>query len=173
LGWVLALSKMCLRWGRCERHPYPNLNSSPNPKTLTLILTLTLTLTLTPTLTNPNPNPYRDPNLTLTLFLSLFLFLFLFLFLTLTQTPNLHLNLTLALTISLTQVGSVGTFSWGGAASTYFFIDPVEDLVVVYATQLMNRDDHVFPRNGMLVAMVYGALEDTAQKQRLPPFSKL
>jgi CubicO group peptidase (beta-lactamase class C family) len=70
------------------------------------------------------------------------------------------------------QIGSPGSFSWGGAASTYFFIDPVEDLAVVYSTQVMNRDDHVFPRNGMLMAMVYGALDDSGSRRR-PPFSKL
>ena len=33
--------------------------------------------------------------------------------------------------------GSVGDFGWGGAASTTFVVDPVEDMVVVFMTQLM------------------------------------
>lgn len=33
--------------------------------------------------------------------------------------------------------GSVGDFSWGGLASTYFWIDPREQLIVVFMTQLM------------------------------------
>ena len=33
--------------------------------------------------------------------------------------------------------GSVGDFGWGGAASTTFHIDPVEDMVVLFMTQLM------------------------------------
>ena len=33
--------------------------------------------------------------------------------------------------------GSVGDFGWGGAASTYFWVDPVEDLVCVLMTQLL------------------------------------
>jgi len=33
--------------------------------------------------------------------------------------------------------GSVGDFGWGGAASTTFVVDPVEDVVMVFMTQLM------------------------------------
>ena len=32
---------------------------------------------------------------------------------------------------------SKGTFSWGGAASTFFWIDPEEDVAVVFMTQLL------------------------------------
>jgi len=34
-------------------------------------------------------------------------------------------------------IGSVGDFGWGGAASTAFWVDPVEDLSVVFFTQLL------------------------------------
>jgi CubicO group peptidase (beta-lactamase class C family) len=34
-------------------------------------------------------------------------------------------------------VASAGTYSWGGAASTEFFVDPVEDLTVSFYTQLL------------------------------------
>jgi CubicO group peptidase (beta-lactamase class C family) len=33
--------------------------------------------------------------------------------------------------------GSTGDYCWGGAASTYFWVDPKEDMVVVFMTQLM------------------------------------
>ena len=33
--------------------------------------------------------------------------------------------------------GSEGDFGWGGAASTYFWIDPVEHLIVIFMTQLL------------------------------------
>jgi len=33
--------------------------------------------------------------------------------------------------------GSTGDFCWGGAASTYFWVDPKEDMAVVFMTQLM------------------------------------
>lgn len=33
--------------------------------------------------------------------------------------------------------GSAGDFSWGGMASTYFWVDPREELIVIFMTQLM------------------------------------
>ncbi len=33
--------------------------------------------------------------------------------------------------------GSIGDYCWGGAASTYFWVDPKEDMAVVFMTQLM------------------------------------
>ena len=33
--------------------------------------------------------------------------------------------------------GSVGDYGWGGAASTSFWVDPVQDLAVVFMTQLL------------------------------------
>lgn len=38
------------------------------------------------------------------------------------------------------NIGSVGEFGWSGAASTHVLIDPKEDLVAVYCTQLMGGD---------------------------------
>ena len=35
-------------------------------------------------------------------------------------------------------MGSKGMYHWGGAAGTVFWIDPVEELVVVSMMQLMN-----------------------------------
>jgi len=34
-------------------------------------------------------------------------------------------------------IGSIGDFGWGGAASTAFWVDPVEDLCVLFFTQLL------------------------------------
>ena len=40
--------------------------------------------------------------------------------------------------VARTQLtGSTGEFWWGGAASTAFWIDPVEDISVVFLTQYM------------------------------------
>lgn len=52
--------------------------------------------------------------------------------------------------------GSVGEYGWGGLASTTFFVDPVEDMVVVFMTQLMPSS--AYPIRQQLRAMVYGAL---------------
>jgi len=38
------------------------------------------------------------------------------------------------------NLGSVGEFGWSGAASTHVLIDPKEDLVAIYCTQLMGGD---------------------------------
>ena len=35
------------------------------------------------------------------------------------------------------NIGSVGGFGWSGAASTHLFIDPKEDLIAIYCTQLL------------------------------------
>jgi CubicO group peptidase (beta-lactamase class C family) len=56
-----------------------------------------------------------------------------------------------------TQVaGSAGTFLWGGLASTLFWIDPTDDVVVVFMTQLVPSG--TFDFRGQLTALVYGAL---------------
>ena len=56
--------------------------------------------------------------------------------------------------------GSTGNFAWGGAASTIFWCDPVEDLSVVFFTQVMGMQ----PRN-MLRAKIGSMVSETA---RLP-----
>jgi CubicO group peptidase (beta-lactamase class C family) len=54
--------------------------------------------------------------------------------------------------------GSVGDFGWGGAASTTFWVDPVEDLVCVFMTQLLPSSTH--PIRSQLKQLVYQALVD-------------
>jgi CubicO group peptidase (beta-lactamase class C family) len=54
--------------------------------------------------------------------------------------------------------GSVGDFGWGGAASTYFWIDPVEELTVVFMTQLLPSSTH--PVRSQLKQLVHQALVD-------------
>jgi CubicO group peptidase (beta-lactamase class C family) len=53
-------------------------------------------------------------------------------------------------------VGSAGSFMWGGAASTTFWVDPAEQLGVVFMTQLMPSGTFDFP--SQLRSLVYGAL---------------
>lgn len=59
--------------------------------------------------------------------------------------------------IATTQPGSEGTFSWGGMASTFFWIDPVEDLVAIQMTQLMPSGS--YPIRPQLQQLVYAAIE--------------
>jgi len=54
--------------------------------------------------------------------------------------------------------GTPGEFAWGGAASTAFWVDPIEDLVVVFMTQLMPSSQYNIRRE--LRSIVYSALTD-------------
>ncbi|WP_293576105.1 serine hydrolase [Phaeobacter sp.] len=53
--------------------------------------------------------------------------------------------------------GSVGDFSWGGMASTFFWIDPVLDLSVVFLTQLAPSSS--YPSRAELKALVHGMID--------------
>ena len=53
---------------------------------------------------------------------------------------------------------SQGDYYWGGAASTIFWVDPVQDLVVIFLTQLLPSTTFNF--RGQLKNIVYAALED-------------
>ena len=55
-------------------------------------------------------------------------------------------------------IGSKGSYSWGGAAGTVFWVDPVENLVVVSMIQLMNSPWTL--RNDLRVS-VYQALAES------------
>jgi len=63
---------------------------------------------------------------------------------------------------NLGQVASggpgVGDYYWGGAASTLFWVDPKEDLSVVFMTQLMPSGSFNF--RGQLKSIVYSAIVD-------------
>ena len=51
---------------------------------------------------------------------------------------------------------SLGDFSWGGMASTAFWVDPVEDVCVVFMTQLMPSS--TYPVRRELRTMVNAAI---------------
>lgn len=55
-------------------------------------------------------------------------------------------------------ISSGGDYAWGGAASTLFWIDPKEELVVIGLTQLMPSS--AYPVRNELRSMVYGAMTD-------------
>jgi len=52
--------------------------------------------------------------------------------------------------------GSVGDFSWGGMASTFFWVDRVLDLSVVFFTQLAPSSS--YPSRAEIKALVHGAV---------------
>ncbi len=69
------------------------------------------------------------------------------------------LTVAVAKAPALTQViGSAGEYMWGGAASTIFWVDPAEDLTVVFMTQLLPSGTFNF--RGQLKTLVYPAITD-------------
>ena len=69
-------------------------------------------------------------------------------------------GLGFASTLDEVASGTVGAgdYYWGGAASTIFWVDPVEDLYVVFMTQLM--PSATFNFRGQLKNIIYGAIND-------------
>jgi CubicO group peptidase (beta-lactamase class C family) len=55
-------------------------------------------------------------------------------------------------------LGNPGDFGWGGMASTVYWVDPAEDMVVIFVTQLMPSSS--YPNRKELRALVYSALVD-------------
>jgi CubicO group peptidase (beta-lactamase class C family) len=51
--------------------------------------------------------------------------------------------------------GTAGAYSWGGAASTYFWIDPAEELICIFMTQLLPST--TYPIRRQLATLVYSA----------------
>jgi CubicO group peptidase (beta-lactamase class C family) len=69
------------------------------------------------------------------------------------------LTVAVAKAPAATQViGSPGEYMWGGAASTIFWADPVEDLTVVFMTQLLPSGTFNF--RGQIKTLVYPAIID-------------
>ena len=56
------------------------------------------------------------------------------------------------------MLSAEGEYSWGGAASTAFFVDPASGLTVSFFTQLLPSSAH--PIRSQLRQLVYQALQD-------------
>jgi len=70
------------------------------------------------------------------------------------------LGFSVTMTPSLTLIpGSAGEYAWGGAASTAFWIDPAEELITVFMTQLLPSSS--YPVRRELRTMVYAAITDS------------
>jgi CubicO group peptidase (beta-lactamase class C family) len=67
-------------------------------------------------------------------------------------------GLGFAMTLGQVEAGALGggDYYWGGAASTIFWLDPKEDLVVVFMTQLM--PSATFNFRGQLRNIIYSAI---------------
>jgi len=77
-----------------------------------------------------------------------------------TASEGVGFGLGFAVTLdpTLTGGGSIGEYYWGGAASTIFWIDPEEDLIVIFLTQLMPSGTFNF--RGQLKQFVCSAFAD-------------
>ncbi|MDP3747216.1 MAG: serine hydrolase domain-containing protein [Phenylobacterium sp.] len=77
-----------------------------------------------------------------------------------TANDGVGFGLGFASTMGQVETGSLGTgdYYWGGAASTIFWVDPKEDLCVVFMTQLMPSGTFNF--RGQLKSLIYSAIVD-------------
>jgi CubicO group peptidase (beta-lactamase class C family) len=76
-----------------------------------------------------------------------------------TPFPGVGFGLAVSVTINPTatrNAGSVGDFGWGGAASTWMLVDPVEDLTLTFMTQLLPSSTH--PVRSQLKQALYQAI---------------
>ncbi|WP_257168966.1 serine hydrolase [Bradyrhizobium sp. SRS-191] len=55
--------------------------------------------------------------------------------------------------------GSAGEYAWGGAASTAFWIDPAEELITIFMTQVLPSS--AYPIRRELRSMVYAAISES------------
>ncbi len=60
-------------------------------------------------------------------------------------------------TVATRQPSSLGTFAWGGLASTYFWIDPEEQIIGVQMTQLIPSS--TYPVRSQFQQLAYAAIE--------------
>jgi CubicO group peptidase (beta-lactamase class C family) len=76
------------------------------------------------------------------------------------NTAGVGFGLGLASIVDQVEAGtsSRGEYYWGGAASTLFWVDPQEQLTVIFMTQLM--PSRTFDFRGQLRSLVYSALID-------------
>ncbi len=77
-----------------------------------------------------------------------------------TANEGVGVGLGFATTLGEVAAGGLGNgdYYWGGAASTIFWVDPTEDLVVIFMTQLM--PSATFNFRGQLKNIVYSAMID-------------
>lgn len=77
-----------------------------------------------------------------------------------TANEGVGFGLGFAVTLDEVDAGTLGEgdFYWGGAASTIFWVDPLEDLSVIFMTQLM--PSATFNFRGQLKSIIYSSIVD-------------
>ncbi len=79
------------------------------------------------------------------------------------ETTNAGIGFGLGFAVTVDEAksqitGPDGTYYWGGAASTIFWIDPSEDLIAILMTQLMPSG--AYPLRRQFQQLVYAAIDD-------------
>ena len=75
------------------------------------------------------------------------------------QSVGYGLGVSIGLEPAVSQItGAAGQYAWGGAAATTFWVDPVEELIVVFMTQLKKTSPSSIPRE--LQVLVNAAVVD-------------
>jgi CubicO group peptidase (beta-lactamase class C family) len=70
------------------------------------------------------------------------------------------LGFSVTLDPALTMIpGSAGEYAWGGAATTSFWIDPAEELIAIFMTQVLPSSAYAVRRE--LRTMIYAAVTDS------------
>ncbi len=77
-----------------------------------------------------------------------------------TANEGVGFGLGFASTMDTVRTGGLGAgdYYWGGAASTIFWVDPKEDLCVVFMSQLMPSGTFNF--RGQLKSIIYSSIVD-------------
>jgi CubicO group peptidase (beta-lactamase class C family) len=57
--------------------------------------------------------------------------------------------------------GTAGEFAWGGMASTAFFVDPKEDMAVIFMTQVITDTPRRVRLRRDLRTLIYGAMTES------------
>ncbi len=57
--------------------------------------------------------------------------------------------------------GSIGEYTWGGLAGTFFFVDPAEDMIMVFMTQVIDNQVRRTRLRRHVRALVYSAIEES------------
>ena len=73
-------------------------------------------------------------------------------------------GLGVAVTLNPARVGIPGTageFTWGGMASTTFFVDPVEEMICIFMTQVITDTARRVRLRRTLRTLVYGAMTES------------
>jgi len=74
------------------------------------------------------------------------------------QSSGFGLGFSVAVNVATSKaLGSVGSFGWGGAAATNFWVDPEEEIIGLFMTQLMNNP---YPVHQEFRVLVYQAIID-------------